>query len=138
MEALHPSATCRSAWVIHGGHFVSKSHHKSVCREDRVARTHSVCRPSTQRLSDVSETVGRNWVQRASSQNLNSTLFICSTRQLLFLCSPLIIQSRKTGGGHVCCIYPWLCYLRTLEYNSHTCSSLCSHIKTFLLPESRP
>ena len=29
VEALHPSATCRSARVIHGSHFVSKSHHKS-------------------------------------------------------------------------------------------------------------
>lgn len=39
MEALHPSTACRSARVIRGSHFVSKSHHKSVCPEEETTLT---------------------------------------------------------------------------------------------------
>lgn len=55
-EALHPSATCRPAWVIHGSHFTSKSHHKSVCKE-KEAGARSASRQSTpeilQRASEM-------------------------------------------------------------------------------------
>lgn len=94
VEALHPSATCRSARMIHGSHFVSKSHHKSVCHE-KEADTHSVYRQSMREFADVCQRYGKDQGKlssKAASQNTYWMLFICSTHQLLFPCSSLIIQ----------------------------------------------
>lgn len=103
VEALHPSAACRSAWVIRGSHFVSKTHHKSVCHEEETTLTlsgDSKHRNSKMCVKDMGEVSSK-----AATQNTHWMLFIYLTHQLLFPCSSLIIQSQKTGGSHVSCIY---------------------------------
>lgn len=71
MEALHPSATCRSARVIHGGHFESKSRHKSVCHEkesDNSSRGRRT-QESSMHVGDA-EKAEENLVQKLLHQTL--------------------------------------------------------------------
>lgn len=82
VEALHPSATCRSARVIHGSHFVSKSHHKSSL--PWKGGRHSLCL----------ETINAGISQMCVGDKENETEFkrclvlnafyVCWTHQLLF------------------------------------------------------
>lgn len=99
-----------------------------VCHE-KEADTRSVSRPSTQEfLRCVSE------IRRTRpSSNAASRWMLFTSAGLTSCCfprSPLIIQSWKTGGGHVRCIYLGVCYLSTLQYNCRTAGRQCRHLKT--------
>lgn len=123
VEALHPSATCRSAWVIHGGHFVSKISPQISLPWEGEWRSRLVRR------------YGEDQRKRFKSCLTKTLTESFSFAQLASCCFPallLIIQSLKTGGGHVCCIYLHVCYLGTLQCNCHTHSSQYNHILSLI------
>lgn len=99
----------RSALVIHSGHFVSESHHKSVCHEKGERR--SLCLEMWV-FSDACPRYGEGKSSsKAAWWTQSWMIFYLLSLQLLFPCSLLIIQSGKTGSSHVCCIYQCRCYL---------------------------
>lgn len=105
-KALHPSATCRSAWVIHGSHFVSKSHRASVCRE-KEADSCSASRQSAQKFSRCACEIwkGPFWVQKPLHA---ADIVCCSFARLASCCFPVFNNSPlEEGGFRVLCIYPF-------------------------------
>lgn len=82
VETLHPSAACRSVSVIHGGHFVSKSHHKSDGGEKS---------PDGVTCQDFPR-------QRKFKSRHANSIFISSMHHLLLPHCSLIIQRWKTKG----------------------------------------